>query len=817
MIARVILNANTLSTDRLYDYLIPINFEPDVKVGTRVKVPFGKGNRTKEAYVLYVCDKTDYNCELKMISDVISKISYFTPVDVELMEFMRHRYFCSYISAVKCFVPAGLNMKFSNSITLSNCDFAELKKYTSKSKVADKIVSCLLAYGTMSEEALKLEVGKMNLASALKKLESKGYISISLKETESVSDSKKIFVQLLAERNDVYNIIDSIENRAPARARVLEVLCDNYDIELSELLVYAETSKATVDALVEKGLVSYKTVVCNDSYISFDESYIKPKPVLTFRQKEVLKTISEGLDSGNKHSYLIHGVTGSGKTEIYLSLLEKALSKNLDSILLVPEISLTPQMIGQIFGRFGDNVAVLHSKLTLKQRFVEWNKIKSGEVKIVVGARSAVFAPFKKIGLIIIDEEHESTYKSEMSPRYNAIEIARFITSRENGCLVLASATPSVDSYYKAKTNSFKLLELPERVNKAPLPSVEIADMRNELADGNLSIFSSKLKNAMDVALSKKEQIILFLNRRGFSGFVSCRDCGFAMKCPTCSVSLTYHKSINKMVCHYCDYKTSVKKTCPECNGKHIRFFGIGTEKVVDELSKIYPQKKILRMDADTTSGRFGHENILTHFKNGDADILVGTQMITKGLDFDNVTLVGIIAADMSLNLDDYRAQERTFDLITQVIGRAGRAKKQGKAIIQTYNPEDDTIVLSGNQDYKSFYEEEIIVRRLLMYPPFTEFIKIQFSGNNKSECKTICDKFYKDLNSVVDKNTFVGEIFNVSESPLFRINGKYRYRFIIKTPYKKEFYNTLHSIYQKYLHNNNVSIMIDVNPVNSY
>ena len=818
MVARVIINSNTLSTDRLYDYLVPSCLDEELKVGMRVKVPFGRGNKFQEAYVYEIVQKSECE-ELKSISDIVSNKVYFGKKEVDLMEFMRHRYFCSYMSAIRSFVPAGVNVKYVNYISLSPmADLSEIEKYCQKSSVGAKIIKCIQIYGAMSEEDLKLETGKTSIKTTLNKLIGKGFILVEQREHENVKDTYKTYVELSIDRQDAYSLIDTISKRAPARARVLEILSENYDVELSELLVYAETSKSTVDALFEKGIVNYRSVVCNDSNISYDSSYTKEKPALTKRQTEVVEEISDAISSNAKSAFLIHGVTGSGKTEVYLSIMEKAIEQGKCAIMLVPEISLTPQMISQIFSRFGDDVAVLHSKLTVKQRFIQWNRIKNNEVRIAVGARSAIFAPFDSVGLIIVDEEHESTYKSEMSPRYNAIEIARYIVNRDKSTLVLASATPSVDDYYKQERNSYKLLEMPERINKAPLPDVEIADMRKEIEEGNMSIFSKPLKDAIKGALDKREQIILFLNRRGFSGFVSCRNCGFVMKCPNCNVSLTYHKTVNKMVCHYCDYKTGLKTRCPSCDSNHIRFFGIGTERVVDEVHKLYPKAKVIRMDADTTSGRMGHENILSTFKKGDADILVGTQMITKGLDFENVTLVGIVAADMSLNMDDYKACERTFDLITQVIGRAGRAHKRGRAIIQTYNPDDETIIYSANQDYKGFYEQEIQIRQMLGYPPFTEFIKIQFSGASDKETKQTAKEFHKRVVDSMSDESHNITIYGVCESPLFKINNKYRYRFLIKTPYNKKIYNKLHIIYDESINKyNDVSISVDVNPVNTY
>ena len=813
LIAKLVLNNYSHATDSLYDYNVPSSMEGKISVGMRVKVPFGRNNREAEAYVFSLCEKSEYSL-LKDITEFIDEYSYFDKAKTDIISFMKHRYFCSYISALKCFIPSGVGAKFTRyfSFDLSKEDAAN--KFCAHSVTADKIISCLKAYGTMSEESIKTEVNKKNVTSVLNKLADNGIIEIHTKETQNIKDAVRTFVELVIDREEAINLADTMSARAKARARVIEVLCDNNIIELSELLMCASCSKSVVDALVERGIAAYRQMVCNDSSLDLLSVHSNPKKQLTPEQQNAVSQISESIEKSQKETYLIHGVTGSGKTEVYLRLIEQTVSKGKDAIFLVPEISLTPQMISLVYGRFGDNVAVLHSKLTLRQRYNEWKRIKNGDVKIVIGARSAIFAPFSNIGLIVVDEEHETSYKSEMSPRYDAIEIARFISKQNQSVLVLASATPSVESYYKAQNGNFKLIEMPNRANKSQLPKVEICDMRAEMESGNLSIFSNSLKNAIENNLKKGEQSILFLNRRGFSGFVSCRSCGYVQKCPNCNVSLTYHKSNGKMICHYCDYKTDVAKLCPSCESKHIRFFGIGTEKIVDELNKLYPKASVIRMDADTTSGRLNHETILKSFGEGKADILVGTQMITKGLDFENVTLVGIVAADMSLSVDDFRAGEKTFDLITQVAGRAGRSSKKGYAIIQTYNPEDEIIIHSSNQDYKSFYENEIQTRTLLMYPPFSEFINFVFSCKNQNDAKKEAESFYNNLMAELKKQGFSGVSFNPSEAPMYRLNGKYRYRFLLKTPYKKDIYNAIDKIYKKHLSNKKeVTISIDVNP----
>ncbi len=817
MIAKVILNKNSHATDRLFDYSIPKALESGISVGTRVRVPFGKGNKPSEGYVFSICDKSEYS-NLKDISGIIDAEPYFDSSKAELIEFIRHRYFSSYISALKCFIPSGVGTSFTRVFSLDASKEEEIKALCKHSVTADKIVSSLRAYGSLDEEEIKSEVNKKNVTSVLNKLLSAGVVCCKDRESQKIKDITKTFVELVIDREEAFGLIDAFLLKAKARARALEVLCDNQMIELSELLMYAECSKQSVDALVERGYAMYTEVVVNDSMLEAQCDVPAFEKNLTPEQQNAVDTIMPSIELGKKETFLIHGVTGSGKTEVYLRLIEKTISMGKDAMFLVPEISLTPQMISLVYSRFGDSVAVLHSKLTLRQRYNEWKRIKSGEAKIVIGARSAIFAPFSNVGLIVIDEEHETSYKSEMSPRYDAIEVARFISKKHSSVLVLASATPSVESYFKASKGTFRLIEMPTRANKAPLPEVSICDMRKELENGNMSIFSNELKLAIEKNLSLGEQTILFLNRRGFSGFVSCRNCGYVMKCPNCNVSLTYHKSNGKMVCHYCDYKTSVHKNCPSCGSKHIKFFGIGTEKIVDELSKLYPTASVIRMDADTTGGRMSHETILKTFGSGKADILVGTQMITKGLDFENVTLVGIVAADMSLCVDDFRAGERTFDLITQVAGRAGRFQKKGRAIIQTYNPDDEIIIHSSSQDYKAFYADEIQTRLMLLYPPFSEFINFVFSSNNKQNAKNKADLFYKELCLGLKNSSFDGTSFLPCESPIFKINGKYRYHFILKTPYKKDVYDIIYEIYKKHLSTkNDVTISIDVNPNSMY
>ncbi|MBR2181320.1 MAG: primosomal protein N', partial [Oscillospiraceae bacterium] len=490
----------------------------------------------------------------------------------------------------------------------------------------------------------------------------------------------------------------------------------------------ANATRNAVEALHVKGLIDYKEVEVLRNPLEGKVREVSAPLLLSNAQEKAVKTVLDG----KKGTFLIHGVTGSGKTEVYMKIAMDSLEKGKQVIILVPEIALTPQMTGRFFNRFGNNVAVLHSALSLGERLDEWRRIKRKDANIVIGARSAIFAPCDNVGAIIIDEEHEQSYKSESSPRYHARDIAHFL-AKKHGCpLILGSATPSIESYYKAKCGEYTLIELLDRFNKKPLPEVFISDMREELRDGNKTVLSRLLAGEMAENLSRREKTILFLNRRGYSTFVSCRDCGFVFTCPNCNVSLTYHKSGDNLTCHYCGHSQKVVSVCPNCESTRVKDFGKGTQKAEEQILSIFPGAKALRMDADTTSGKRGHEKLLDRFTEEGTDILLGTQMVTKGLDFEDVTLVGVLAADASLNIDDFRAQERTFNLITQVCGRAGRGEKEGRCVIQTYSPENPTLLLAAKQDYKSFYEEEIEYRREFFYPPFCDIVNITVSSADK-------------------------------------------------------------------------------------
>lgn len=490
--------------------------------------------------------------------------------------------------------------------------------------------------------------------------------------------------------------------------------------------------------------------------------------------------------------------------------------------MLVPEISLTPQTVDRFINRFGeDKIAVLHSKLSVGERYDQWKKIERGDAKIVIGARSAIFAPVKDLGIIIIDEEHDESYKSETNPRYNVKDIAGYLARKNNIPVVLGSATPDMKSYYKAVNGNIELLELTKRANESDLPDVEIVDLRKELALGNKSMISGKLHEMIEENIKNKKQTILFLNRRGFSTFIMCRDCGYTAKCKNCNISLTYHLKENKLKCHYCGYETKAINICPVCGSKNIRYFGTGTQKLEAEINKLFPEASTIRMDVDTVTKKNSHEEILNKFRNENIDILIGTQMVVKGHHFPNVTLVGVIAADSSLNIDDYRASERTFQILTQVAGRAGRGKEKGNVIIQTYNPDSFSIEYSKMQDYKKFYNTEIQIRKQLRYPPFCDIILIGISGKTKEEVEKISNSIYKYINMQKDKNNVEMLIFKPVPAPIDRIKNKVRWRIIIKCKLNENIITLLNETLERFNKeisknkNNETRIICDVNPNN--
>ena len=596
--------------------------------------------------------------------------------------------------------------------------------------------------------------------------------------------------------------------------RALEFLKENEGATATEVEMFTDCSKAILKTLEKNGYIEFLEKKVERNPLENKQIEKTEKLELNEEQQTAFETINKAVKENRYEEFLLYGVTGSGKTEIYLQLIEKVLENGKTAIMLVPEISLTPQTINRFISRFGkESLAVLHSKLSIGERYDEWNKIKEGKANIIIGARSAIFAPTENVGIIIIDEEHDSSYKSESSPRYSAKEIASILAKHGDFPVVLGSATPDLTTYYKAQKNEITMLTLTKRANNSSLPQVKIIDLKQELAEGNRSILSTELYEEIKSNLKNKKQTILFLNRRGFSTFIMCRECGYTAQCKNCNISMTYHRFENKLKCHYCGYEEKVLTTCPNCKSSKIRYFGTGTQKIEEEVHKIFPEATTIRMDVDTVTKKNSHEDILEKFKNENIDILIGTQMIVKGHHFPNVTLVGVIAADTSLNIDDYRANERTFQILTQVAGRAGREKLPGKVIIQTYNPDNFSIDLAQTQDYKQFYDIEIALRKQLKYPPFCDIIVISFTGTNEKELISTSDYVYQYLNTKMDKEKY--NVYRPVPSPIDKIQNKIRWRMIIKGKMTAKAYGEINeclaSIYSKNI--KNTKVWADINP----
>lgn len=638
-----------------------------------------------------------------------------------------------------------------------------------------------------------------------------------------INDKMQNFVYLTKDAEEIEQDIENKKIKSDKQIRALKFLIDNSNNEIlsTDLQMFADVTNSVLKTLEKNGYIEIleKEVERNPFIHKVVE---KTKNLeLNYEQQKAFEQINASLQFNEYEEFLLFGVTGSGKTEIYIQLIEESLKLGKDSIMLVPEISLTPQTVNRFLSRFGEEkIAVLHSKLSVGERYDQWKKIERGDAKIVIGARSAIFAPVQNLGLIIIDEEHDDSYKSEMSPRYNAKEIASYLGEKYNVPIVLGSATPDMNTYYKALNNEVRLIELTKRANNSDLPEVEIVDLRTELASGNKTMISSKLHDAIEENLKNKKQTILFLNRRGFATFIMCRDCGYTAKCKNCDITLTYHLKQNKLKCHYCGYETSALTICPECGSKNIRYFGTGTQKLEEQIKKLFTEASTIRMDVDTVTKKNSHEDILNSFKNDGIDILIGTQMVVKGHDFPNVTLVGVIAADSSLNIDDYRAHERTFQTLTQVEGRAGRGQEKGRVIVQTYNPDTFCIQYAQKQDYKLFYDTEIYLRKQLRYPPFCDIISIGISSKSNKELEIIANNIYKDLKEKIKTEKLQILLYKPVPAPIDKIKSRFRWRIIVKCKIDDKLINAISSTVestnkQNKNSKNDTRIVVDVNPTN--
>lgn len=779
MYARVVVDKRTKSLDKFFDYRVPDGLE--VNIGSSVIVPFGTKNIPTEAYVFELSETTSAK-RIKEIQKLSGKGVMFDKSMTDVIKYMREKYLCSYIEAVHACIPAGTGIKSVEYICL-------LKEDCSVSGGRKRQVVDFLRETGAPVEFTELCERFGDVSGIVRELVNDGVVERSFDEIRNIKDKYTTVVSIAVSAEEAEAAAQLMQKKAPNQARLLELLSQVDFISIRDLKILAGDCSSSLKALEQKGFV-LKSL--RETFRDPYNKYVKPdnEKQLTDEQKSVLYDINTALDENEFKKFLLYGVTGSGKTEVFMQAVSQCIKSGRQAVVLVPEISLTPQTVNRFTSRFGDRVAVFHSGLSLGEKFDQWKKMRDGACDVVIGARSAVFAPFKNIGITVIDEEHSDTYKSEISPRYDAREVAEFRMRANGGVLLLASATPRIEDYYDAGHGKLNLLKMEKRYNNNSMPEIYITDMRSELKNGNKSMFSKVLYDEINKNLENREQTILFLNRRGFSTFVCCRECGFVARCPNCNISLTYHKADDTLQCHYCGHTVKNYTVCPKCGSKYIRYFGGGTQRVEEEVKKLFPTASVIRMDIDTTGKKQSHQEILKRFESEKIDILIGTQMVSKGLDFENVTLVGVISADTMLNIDDFRSEERTFGILEQVSGRAGRGNKNGRAVIQTYTPENNAVIMCSSHDYVSFYNDEIKMREMMWYPPFSELICIQFSGESFQTVSNCARYFVKAMSyaAVPDSQS---RVLGPVPCAVSKIKNKYRWQILIKCR-NADAYNTV-------------------------
>ena len=772
--------------DKDYTYGIPAHLSEEVKAGGFVTVPFGGGNRRHMGLVTEVLPTSDCDAVKPILSVTTPRISLSEEMQ-GLVVFLRETTLCATGDAVHAMIPTGALAGLVESYRATGVLPSDMTKLSTDEAF---LLAHVRRVGPVRLDSLQARFGPLT-DPCLKKLVRAGYLALELTQKHAMGEKEQKSYALALPEADVKALLSGEKKALRLGERQREALTLLLGGEMSaEALREAGIGKAVTDALVEKGLVSERaTRVWRNPYAAVPEENALPRDfVLNEEQAGVFGEIERLTDDGQAHAILLHGITGSGKTPMMLKTIDRMLEREKGVIVLLPEIALTPQTLAIFCSRYGQRVAVMHSGLSAGERLDTYHRVLSGEADVVVGTRSAVFAPVKNLGLIVIDEEHEHTYKSDMNPKYHARDVARWRCAYNRATLLLCSATPSLESYKKAKEGRYTLLQLKKRHAGAVLPTVEIADMRGEAGQGNLSPIGARLRESLQANAKDGNQSILFLNRRGYNHVVSCRSCGEALTCPSCSVTLTYHTHKGQydegyLLCHFCGRRRPLPATCPSCGSPHLARIGYGTQRVEQELATLLPDKRVLRMDTDTTGTRFSYDEMLGAFRRREADVLLGTQMVTKGHDFPGVTLVGVLMADASLYLDDYRAAERTFSMLTQVIGRAGRAGKRGVALIQTNNPDHEVIRLACSQDYESFYEREIRLRRALVFPPFCDIALLTLSHTSEHQLMPAARALSEELAKLLaaDYHDVKLIAFGPFEAPVYRADGKYRMRMVIK------------------------------------
>ncbi len=804
--------------DIAYTYYIPAELDGLVYPGRFVTVPFGQGNRRMQAVVYSLTDKAPRHTP-KPIHSVADDKFTLDDDTLSLCLFLKEYTLCSFGEALHAVIPSGAFAKLRERYRIADKIPADVRL----NEECRELLKFIKLAGQVTSDEIKERFGEKSRRLLLN-LE-KGSFIVSDHEMIGQTNNKfreLLFCDLSTEEYLAITIADDKKSklRSPAHLDLLKIIHDNPGIEKNELLELSGASAAQLRSFLKKGFVRVeKQEIYRDPYADIGETM--PENILSPAQKTAFDEIASLYRSGEAKAALLFGVTGSGKTRVIKAMIDEVLSSGRTVIMLVPEISLTPQTVRIFCAYYGRRVAVIHSSLSEGERFDAWKRIRGGEVDLVIGTRSAVFAPIPRLGMIVIDEEQEHTYKSDSAPRYHAKDVARYRCGRQKALMLLASATPSIESYYRAKNGNYSLVKLTERYGSATLPEVKICDMREELRAGNTSPFSREMLARLENIKSESRQAILLLNRRGYNNFVLCRGCGEVIKCSHCSVSMTFHRSSRGeggyLMCHYCGTRIDTPRECPACQSPHITYVGCGTQRAETELNNLIPELSVLRMDADTTTTKNSYDNMLGAFRRREADVLLGTQMIAKGHDFPDVTLVGVINADTALNLDDYRAGEKSFSLLTQVIGRAGRAEHPGIALIQTFSPSNEILNLACRQDYEKFYEQEIKLRESYVFPPFCDIAQFNISASEEREVLNIAANLLTNLKELTE-NSFSDVkyvAFGPFEAPVYKINEKYRMRMVLKCRQGKRTRELFSALLTKTGAGigKKVSLTVDINP----
>ena len=771
---KVAVSAAPYSIDKPYSYLVPESLAAATVPGVRVMVPFGRGNKESEGLILARVQEPKLPGS-KALRQVLDPEPVLDKAGIDLALWMRGRYFCTVFEAVKTILPAGLWYGLREIWSLA------MEPETARSAAvgipgAWQVLDLLEKQGGKADIRVLRDALGDGAEKPLKAMKKAEILTCETDAKRKIADKSHRMVELAVNTEDAYALTEPKRRSAPARYEVVNFLATAGRTPAAEVSYYTGASARTLKAMEKAGLIAFSEEE-ELRVPSLDDVEPGPEIVLNEEQQRAFEEILGRVQAAKPSVTLLHGVTGSGKTQVYLRLVQETLALGKTAMVLVPEIVLTPQMMRKFSSYFGSRVAMLHSSLKMTERYDQWKRIRRGEVDVVLGTRSALFAPLKNLGLIIMDEEQEGSYQSENVPRYDAREVAKYLCVREKAALVFGSATPTVETAWAAEQGSYQKALLRRRYNENALPEVLIADLRQEILNGNPGLISTPLRQELEKNLAAGEQSILFLNRRGSSRMLLCGECGYVPQCPRCSTAMTYHSANGRLMCHYCGHSEPAADTCPECGGwmKHV---GAGTQKVEEELRELFPEAGILRMDADTTAG--GHEEILQTFERERVPILLGTQMVAKGLDFENVTLVGVLSADISLYVDNYRAAERTFSLLTQVVGRAGRGGKTGRAVIQTYTPGNDVIRCAARQDYDAFYESEIRMRRLRRYPPFADLFTVTVSGTEEGRVLRAAVSVRETLRQLCRRPELAAgepEVLGPAPAPVVKVNNRFRYR----------------------------------------